>query len=164
MRTSKRVRLFTPTGVREYPVLSNSECEGHYITIASVRYHEGIPCYPLIIGCEEGLKYTILENLDKINIIPRYSVEGIERGAVIVKRIDGVLFKVTDPVLSYILIYLKDKPSVSFREILENLIVTESTVASTEYTEDLVETLTIVSSIALGFLAQEAELIEVKII
>jgi hypothetical protein len=158
------VRLFTSAGVQEYPILSNSECEGHYITIASVRYHEGIPCYPLIIECEEGLKYTILENLDKISIIPRYSVEGIEGGAIIVKRIDGVLFKITDPILSYILIYLKDKTSISFREILENLIVTESIVASTEYTEDLVETLTIVSSIALGFLAQEAELIEIKIV
>lgn len=161
-RTSKHVKVFTLSGIREYPVLRSIKCEKSYI-ILSLHHYEGVPCYPLIVECGENVfKYTILKNLDKIIITPRYFVESIGEEAIIVKRVDGVLFKIIDPTLSYILTHINEK-HISFYELLEDLIAVESMKTNTEYTEDLVETLTIMLGIALGFLAYEAELIELTL-
>jgi len=161
---SNSVKVFTPSGIREYPALGCAHCEGPYITLTKLRYHEGIPCYPLIVECRDGaFKYTVLENLNRVSITPAYSVEGVEGGALVVKRYDGALFKVKDPVLSRVLKYLEKRPRAYFHEVLEDLVASESMASITEYTEDLVETLAIELGIALGFLAYEARLVQLEI-
>lgn len=103
MRSSKRVRIFTLTGVQDHPVPSGTQCEGPYITITTLHYYRGVPCYPLVVECrEEEFRYAVLENFGKIYIIPRCVVERVENGIVVVKRVDGILFKVKDLVLSHI--------------------------------------------------------------
>lgn len=156
--------MFTPSGLVEYPVLAGARCEETSILVESQRFHNGIPCYPLIVECsEDGFRYSVLENYGRIKVIPMYTLKSSEGERVVVERVDGTLFKVADPTLAYLLKYMQGRNVVEFYTILEDLVALESLAGGVEYTEDMVETTAIRLGILIGFLAYEAELVGVQV-
>lgn len=148
----------------EYPVLAGARCDGAFILVESQRLHNGIPCYPLIVECSEGnFRYSVLENYSRIKVVPMYTLKSSEDKCVVVERVDGALFKVADPVLAYLLRYMQGRNVVEFHAMVEDIVALESLAGVIEYTEDMVETISIRLGISIGFLAYEAELVGIKV-
>lgn len=162
-RKGKRIKVFTLSGLLEQPVLAGAVCEGSFVLVKSVPSHEGIPCYPVIVECgEDFFKYTVLENYYRLRVNPDYVVEEVKDDYIVVERRDSVLFKIADPLTTYVIRYLRGKSSVYFYSILEDLLLAESLSRTAEYSEDLVETLTIKLGLAIGYLAYETGLVEIQ--